>query len=425
MSGSTEKQKMGFNASWSMAVGGMVGGGIFSVLGVVVSTAGQWAWLSFLISGLIALASAHSYSQLARKYGERGGAFSFLNKVNLNKFAGGLSWMLILGYLLTISVYAFTFGHYMAKAFSLGDWFPRISSLTIILILTFVNIRGVGESSRVEIITVWGKLLILAGLSVTGLLKWSPEKLSQGIDPTGLSGAFVGAAITFMAYEGFQLLTYDYDEIRNADRILPLSSLTAVLTVIVVYIIVALGAVMLVGADAIVAEKEVSLIAAGRQAMGITGVMLVTIAAVFSTASAINATLFSTARLMEDVSEKRYLPAILSHENLQKVPDYSVILLGTAGIVLSVIGSLGTLVEAASLTFLFTFCTVNLIAWHERIPFSWISLVGAAGSAVSCGVVAWRLWESAPYYLAGIGAMVFLAIVIQPVIRMKSHRKKR
>jgi hypothetical protein len=128
---------------------------------------------------------------------------------------------------------------------------------------------------------------------------------------------------------------------------------------------------------------------------------------------------------MEDVSEKRYLPAILSHENLQKVPDYAVILLGTAGIVLSVIGSLGTLVEAASLTFLFTFCTVNLIAWHERIPFSWISLVGAAGSAVSCVVVTWRLWQSAPYYLAGIGAMVFLAIVIQPVIRMKSHRKKR
>gem|GEM_PF-5526447 len=60
-------------------------------------------------------------------------------------------------------------------------------------------------------------------------------------------------------------------------------------------------------------------------------------AAVFSTASAINATLFSTARLMEDVSEKRYLPAILSYENLQKVPDYAVILLGAAGIVLFIL----------------------------------------------------------------------------------------
>jgi hypothetical protein len=50
--------KMNFNATWSMAVGGMVVGGIFSVLGVIIQSAGQWAWLSFVIAGLIALISA-------------------------------------------------------------------------------------------------------------------------------------------------------------------------------------------------------------------------------------------------------------------------------------------------------------------------------------------------------------------------------
>ena len=53
-------QKMGFNATWSMAVGGMVGGGIFSVLGVVLQVAGSWAWLSFVLAGLIALATGRS-----------------------------------------------------------------------------------------------------------------------------------------------------------------------------------------------------------------------------------------------------------------------------------------------------------------------------------------------------------------------------
>ncbi len=55
------EKKMSFNATWSMAVGGMVGGGIFSVLGVIVNIAGQWAWLSFILAGVIALISAHSY----------------------------------------------------------------------------------------------------------------------------------------------------------------------------------------------------------------------------------------------------------------------------------------------------------------------------------------------------------------------------
>jgi len=106
---------MSFNATWSMAVGGMVGGGIFSVLGVIISIAGQWAWLSFVLAGLIALISVHSYSQLSLKYQKSGGAFTFLSEINHKGFAGSLSWILIIGYILTMSVYAFTFGHYVAE----------------------------------------------------------------------------------------------------------------------------------------------------------------------------------------------------------------------------------------------------------------------------------------------------------------------
>mgnify|MGYP002395829184 CR=1 FL=1 len=71
-------KKMNLNATWSMAVGGMVGGGIFSVLGVIIATAGQQAWISFSIAGLVALISAYSYSQLSVKYKKCGGAFFYL-----------------------------------------------------------------------------------------------------------------------------------------------------------------------------------------------------------------------------------------------------------------------------------------------------------------------------------------------------------
>lgn len=64
------KDKLSFNGTWSMAVGGMIGGGIFSTLGVVVSIAGPRAWLSFLTAGLIALAAGYSYVKLAVYYGE-------------------------------------------------------------------------------------------------------------------------------------------------------------------------------------------------------------------------------------------------------------------------------------------------------------------------------------------------------------------
>ncbi|MGD8329681.1 MAG: amino acid permease, partial [Acidobacteriota bacterium] len=105
--------KLGLNAAWSMAVGGMVGGGIFSTLGVVITIAGSWAWLSFVAGGLVALMAAYSYVKLAGHYGEGGGAFTFLREIHEEGFAGTLSWVLIIGYVLTNAVYAFTFGQYL------------------------------------------------------------------------------------------------------------------------------------------------------------------------------------------------------------------------------------------------------------------------------------------------------------------------
>ncbi|MFN2124618.1 MAG: amino acid permease, partial [Candidatus Promineifilaceae bacterium] len=125
------KEKLSFNGTWSMAVGGMVGGGIFSTLGVVVEIAGAWTWLSFVAAGLTALAAGYSYVKLAAHYGEGGGAFTFLREINARGFAGSLSWVLIAGYVLTNAVYAFTFGQYLAEVVGLGSWLPRVAALAI------------------------------------------------------------------------------------------------------------------------------------------------------------------------------------------------------------------------------------------------------------------------------------------------------
>ena len=87
--------------------------------------------------------------------------------------------------------------------------------------------------------------------------------------------------------------------------------------------------------------------------LGTVGLVIVTIAAAFSTGSAINATLFATARLANKVAEDGELPAAMDHKNAAGIPDRAVIVLGGAAAVLAAVGTLTTLVEAASLTFLF------------------------------------------------------------------------
>jgi len=421
---SSQNEKMNFNASWAMAVGGMVGGGIFSVTGVVINTAGQWAWLSFLIAGLIALVSAFSYSQLSIKYQEGGGAFTFLRDINHEGLAGSLSWVLILGYILTISVYAFTFGHYVAHVFSLGDWFPRVLGFSAIAVLAFVNLRGVGEAAKVEVITVWGKVFVLLGLALIGLIRWNPEALTIGIEPKSWSMAIVGAATIFMAYEGFQLLAYDYEDLKNPDKTLIRSTLTAVISVILIYILVTFGATMLVGAQTLIEQEEVALSVAGREAMGITGLVLVTIAAAFSTGSAINATLFSTGRLMESVAEKKDLPDLLAWENKTNVPYYAILAIAGLAAVLSVIGSLGALVEAASLIFLLTFGAVNVIAFRENVKYRWLCLIGAFGCALAIVLSSWAQLQKNPIPLIIMVVLILLALIGRPYLlkRWKSEK---
>jgi amino acid transporter len=419
------KSKLGFNGTWSMAVGGMVGGGIFSTLGVVVGIAGALSWLSFAAAGLIALAAGYSYVKLAAYYGEGGGAFTFLREINAEGFAGSLSWVLIIGYVLTIAVYAFTFGQYLGYVVGLGSWFPRVSGIVIVALFIGLNLRGVGEAGSVEVFLVWFKLAVLVGLASWGLVQWDPPMLSQGVPDAGIGAALFGAASVFMAYEGFQLLTYDYNDINAPDKTLPRAVISAIVIVIVVYVVVALGTVMLIGADQVVQHKEVALAIAGMQAFGTVGLVVVTIAAAFSTGSAINATLFATARLTYRVAEDGELPAALDHNNKTGIPDRAVVGLGTAAAVLAAVGTLTTIVEAASLTFLFTFTVVCGLAFRQRAGVQVVTGFGALAGATASVALIIRLIQTNPLTLVVLSILGLIALFGRPVLLRHIKTKSR
>jgi amino acid transporter len=190
-----------------------------------------------------------------------------------------------------------------------------------------------------------------------------------------------------MAYEGFQLLSYDYDEMKQPPRTIAFAMPLAIVATMIAYIAIALGAPMLIGAEAVIAHKEVALAEAGQAALGGLGLVTVTIAAVFSTGSAINATVFATARLADYAASEDELPAIFAARNQRNVPWFGTLIISGVAAVLATNGGIDELVEAGSFVFLLVFALVNAIALHRRAGRLFVSWIGFVGSLVSAAVL--------------------------------------
>jgi amino acid transporter len=387
-----------------MAVGGMIGGGIFSVLGVTIELAGHLAFACFLLAGAIALVTAHSYAGLTRRAGRSGGPYAYLCEAGHPEIAAMTSWLLVLGYVLALAVYAFTFGHYVAGVVDMGEAAARVMAVAVLGVFWLLNTRGVGASSLTEDAVVAVKLAVLVLIAGVGFASWSSGRLDP-LASQGYLGVFIGAASIFVAYEGFELLSYDYDDIESPDRTLTRALYVSVLVVVAVYVAVTLGAQMLVSDQLIVAQREVAFTTVGEEALGVAGRWLATGAAVLATSSAINATLFSTGRLVRDLSAARELPARLGRTT-RGVPATAMWLLALLGAAFAMLPGINDLLAFGSATFLAVFGLVNHLhartadTLAERI----LGHVGSLACAAAIVVVVVELARHEPVTLALIAA---------------------
>ena len=409
-----------------MAIGGMIGGGIFSVLGVTIDLAGHLAFAAFLLGGVIAGLTAHAYAGLALRAGRAGGPFIYLRDEGHTRAAAWVAWLLIVGYVFALAVYAFTFGHYLANVVGAPVVVARLAGIGVMGLFVAVNLRGVATSGRTEDVIVLTKLAVLAGISLIGVSMFSPTRLAP-LDNQGLLGVFLGAAVIFVAYEGFELLPYDYDDIAEPRRTLPRALYVSLAVVVFVYVAVTIASQMLLADQAIIDRKEVAFAVVGKKALGGFGLWAATVGAAFSTSSAINATLFSTARLVRDVSAAGELPARLGREQ-RGLPAGAVLWIATLGAAFSLLPGITEIVSFGSLTFLLVFGLVNLLhARHTATPGldRGLAYLGAAACTAAAGGLLYYLGRSDRPALALIGACAVVIGVARAAFVGSRRRAKR
>ncbi|HET9815061.1 MAG TPA: APC family permease [Xanthobacteraceae bacterium] len=382
---------IGMVAAVSIGVGGMVGAGIFSILGVVAHAAGNAMWLAFAIGGVVALLSTYSYAKLGATFPSAGGAVHFLVKgFGDGVLAGGLNLFMWAGYIISLALYATAFGGYAATFVTTAPSPVLLKSLAIaaVVLLTLVNALGPGLMGRWETVIVAVKLAILVLFAAVGLWFIRPGYLSPELWPETSSVLF-GAGVLFIGYEGFGLVTNAAD-MRDPRRLLPRALYTSVLLVIALYLAVSLTVTGNLSDFEIERTKDYALAEAAKPFLGQFGFRLIAIAALFSTASAINATLFGAANVCYMIARDGGLPAGLSRTEWRGATGGLVL---TAALVLAVMLSfdLSGIAMMGSAAFLLIYAAVNaghlkvLKATGASAVLVWLSLLSClAMLAVLC-----------------------------------------
>ena len=400
--------KIGSHAAWAMAVGGMIGGGIYTVPGLVLRIGGPFAVLGLALGALIALGTVRSYARLSLARGGDGVPVTTHLRRRRIDTAGVVAWWLVLVYVLALAVYVYTVGHYLGGALGIR---PIAVEVAVVALLVALNLRGVDGPAGIQIALVWGQLVVIAALAIGGVARGDVARLAEGAPGPSIGAIALAAAATFVAFEGFEMLAYEVRELRRPRKVLGRMLPGAVVAVAVVYAIVTLAAAALVGAGGVVAGRDRALALAGEAAAGAAGLVVVTAAAVGAGVAAINATLFSVARMVRTAAERGLMPPFCKRVNARDVPHWPTVVLGVLATALAAVGSLGVLVATASLGFLVLFAHVNVtaaraVAAGRRV--AWATAAAATGAAL-LGVV--ELARTEPLALAGVGALVVAGAV--------------
>ncbi len=365
----------------------MVGGGIFAVLGVVVEQTRGGAPVAFLLGGVVALLTASSYATLCVAYPSRGGSVVFVDRVFGRRLAtGALNNLLWFGYLVTLSLYAVAFANYASALGSSGGgsspWTLHALICTAILVPTAINLANAGVVARAETAIVAVKIAMLLLVVAAGTRSVQPERLSTSTWPS-LPMIVAAAMLVFVAYEGFELIANAGEDIREPSRNLPRALYLAVGSVILLYIAVAVITVGSLDPHAIAASADFALAEAARPSLGQFGFTVVGLAAVLATLSAINATLYGTARLSYSIAIEGELPPAME----RKVWTQPIGLLVTAGLSLLLANVLDVtqISSIASAVFLIVFGVVNVAAFRTASHHPWKRLAAGTG-AVGCTI---------------------------------------
>ncbi|MCI9856662.1 APC family permease [Microbacterium proteolyticum] len=406
---------------FAFIVGDTLGAGIYTLVGSMATDVGGVIWLPLLIALVVALLTAGTYAELITKYPHAGGAARYAER------AFGIPYVsFLVGFLMMAS--GITTAASLANAFA-GDYLaalvdipPIPTAIAFITILTLINLRGVRESLGANlvasVIEVTGLVIVIVvAAMVFGSGGGEPARIFEfAPDVPPLQGAFAASVIAFFSFLGFEAAANMAEEVKNPSRTYPRALFGAIATAAVVYLLIALGAVIVLPPAQLAESTGPLLDVVAASGVAIPAWLFGTIALV---AIANGALLFMVmaSRVGFGLAESGLLPHAFSRVlPRRRTPWVSIVVVGAATIALSFVGDVATLAETTVLLLLLVFLAANVSVLvlkkdevaheHFRVP-RVVPVLTIIASIVLLTQQTGIVWLGALGYIA-VGSVLFL-----------------
>ena len=440
-----------------VGVGAMIGAGIFALTGIAAGHAGPALILAFCLNGILTLMTAMVYAELGSAIPAAGGGYLWVRFGLPGPSAFLAGWMDWLAHAVAGSLYAVIFGTYIVWGlqviFGLGEaptgvdghgygtlfgmpaWpFAKGLTLFICLVFLWINYRGSKETGKAGNIITVAKIIVIAIFIGAGLIAMMRATGNVAVSetyvpfmPNGFSGVLVAMGLTFIAFEGYEIIVQAGEEVENPRRNIPRAVFYSLLIVIPIYILVAIVCIgaMRIPEDVLadtgwsasetwrylagLGETGVAVAANDFLPWGLGGILLV-IGAILSTMSALNATTFSSTRVSFAMGRDHYLPEGMARiSSKTKTPTVALMASGVIIITVALALDAERVAGATCAMFLLVFAAVNVSSitirrkYGDKLRYGYVvpgypvvPIVAAVGQV---GIAAWLL-ASQPMTLA-------------------------
>jgi amino acid transporter len=428
----SSNDKMGLLEATSMAVGIIIGSSIFSLVGVGAKLAGRDLPLAFIASSLAAAFVAYNYAKLGGTYISNAGPIEFiLRGLGDNLYTGVASFMLWFIYVSSLALFAKTFAGYFLALAGLSLTYTNVALIEVVVIAVFIalNFKGSKTVGVAETAIVAVKICILLFFIAVGLITVKPSYLTPDLSIKGFEGIAFASTLFFLSYTGFGLITNASENIENPRRNVPRAIYLSLLIVTLVYVGVSIVAIGNLPVDQLVKAEEYALAEAAKPFLGNLGFALISLGALVSISSAINASIYGGANVAYSLAKKGELPEFFERKTWFNEPE-GLYVTGILGLLIAMTLNLEGVAAVTSSSFIIIY--LGVIVSHYKLSYETnssksIIAISLLIVVTILGVLLYNQYTTNPLSFYTIIASYIIASIGEYIYRNKTKRgfKKR